>query len=47
MLFVMYVDNICVFNVSSCVWVRNGVEILRGPLHPWHSPYTRTNCTYL
>jgi hypothetical protein len=26
-----------VFTVSSCVWVRNSVEILRGPLHPWQS----------
>jgi hypothetical protein len=22
----------CVFNVSSCVWVCNGVEILTGPV---------------
>ena len=21
----------CMFTVSSCVWVRNGIEILRGP----------------
>jgi hypothetical protein len=34
LLFIVYVGNICMFTVSSCVWVSSGVEILRGPCSP-------------
>jgi hypothetical protein len=34
--FLLCVLTICVFTISSCVWVHNGVEILRGPCLCYH-----------
>jgi hypothetical protein len=37
LLFIVCVGNICMFTVSSCIWVSRGVEILRGLSQHLHS----------
>ena len=41
LLFIMYVGNIYMSNVSSSVWVRSGAEMLRE-----HCPIIKYKCCY-